>query len=95
MCILLRSCFSSMEGHNQSSLAAIFRQSVGYGFRRFFLGLNVCLSICRSFNCSEVCSKYIGPVGLFNAIFGLTDFLPDPYDISSSKQDEHVAPSGH
>ena len=37
-------------------------------------------------NCSnEVCSNYISPVGLFYAIFRLTDLSSDAYDFSSSK----------
>ena len=34
---------------------------------------------------NEVCSNYISPVGLFLAIFRLTDFLSDAFDFSSSK----------
>ena len=36
----------------------------------------------------EVCSNYISHVGLFNAIFRLTDFSSDPFDFSSSKNGE-------
>ena len=34
---------------------------------------------------NEVCSSYISPVGLFYAIFCLTNFSSDAFDFSSSK----------
>ena len=34
---------------------------------------------------NEVCSNYISPVGLFYAIFRLTDFSSDAFDFSSTK----------
>ena len=44
---------------------------------------------------NEFCSNYISPVGLFYAIFRLTNFPSDAFEVSSAKRDKQVAPGRH
>ena len=52
-----------------------------------FVCLNAARVSCHFFKLlsNEVCSNYISPVGLFYALFRLTDFSSDAFDFSSSK----------
>ena len=64
------------------------------------MGLQVHFSLfvklMKVFNCFQTkFINYFSPVGLFYAIFCLTNFSSDPFDFLSSKRDKNVAPGGH
>ena len=44
---------------------------------------------------NKILSNYISPVGLFHAIFRLTDSSSDAFDFRPQKPDKQVAPSRH